>query len=149
MTETKVQKVYTDHGCGFPVKLINAPMAKIRGEWVLNVDSNKLDEAVLRALIFKPTRLTGAEIHFIRVFFEMTLKEFGEKFDVTHPAVRKWEETKNKATEMKWSIEKDIRLFALTGISKKAKDFFEAYKELETKAATKKVEIKINLDDVA
>lgn len=149
MTETKIQKMYVDHGCGFPVKLINAPMAKIRGEWVLDIDSNKLDEAVLRALIFKTTRLTGAEIHFIRVFFEMTLKDFGEKFDVTHPAVRKWEEAKSKATEMKWPIEKDIRLFALTGISKKAKDFLEAYKELDKKAKSNKTEIKINLDEVA
>lgn len=149
MKKTKIQKVYEDHGCGFPVKLINAPMVKIRGEWVLDINPNKLHEAVLNALVFKPSRLTGHEIHFIRQYFEMTLKEFGEKFDVTHPAVRKWEEAKSKATEMKWSIEKDIRLFALTGISKKAKDFFEAYKELDTKAVVKKVEIKINLDNVA
>lgn len=149
MKETKIQKVYIDHGCGFPVKLINAPMAKIRGEWVLDINPNKLDEAVLRVLIFKPTRLTGAEIHFVRAFFEMTLKDFGKKFDVTHAAVKKWEAAGNIATEMKWSIEKDIRLFALTGISKKAKDFLEAYKELDTKATNKKIEIKINLDEVA
>ncbi|MDC0980207.1 hypothetical protein OAQ84_00580 [Bdellovibrionales bacterium] len=118
----------------------------IRGQ---TVDGKKLHEAVLRALIFKSTRLSGAEIRFIRLFFEMTLKEFGEKFDVTHPAVKKWETAKFSATEMKWSIEKDIRLFALTGISKKAKDFLEAYKELEIKAKNKKLEIKIDLGEVA
>ena len=149
MKKTKVQKTYEDHGCGFPVTLINAPMAQIRGEWVLDVNLNKLHEAILKALVFKPSRLTGAEIHFIRQYFEMTLKEFGEKFDVTHPAVKKWEAAKDKATEMKWSIEKDIRLFALTGVSKKAKDFLEAYREFDTKAESKKTEIKINLSEVA
>ncbi|MCB0421850.1 MAG: hypothetical protein KDD61_12695 [Bdellovibrionales bacterium] len=149
MKKTKIKKVYEDYGCGFSVKLINAPMVQIRGEWVLDVNPKKLHEAVLNALVFKPSRLTGAEILFIRQYFQMTLKEFGEKFDVTHPAVRKWEETKNKATEMKWSIDKDIRLFALTGISKKARDFLEAYRELNTKAANNSVEIKINLDNVA
>ena len=149
MKKTKIQKVYEDYGCGFPVKLINAPMVQIRGERILDINPNKLHEAVLNALVFKPSRLTGAEIHFIRQYFKMTLKEFGEKFDVTHPAVRKWEDAKNMATEMKWSIEKDIRLFALTGISTKAKDFLDAYRELDTKATAKKVEIKINLDKVA
>lgn len=149
MKKNKIQKVYNDYGCGFLVKLINAPLVHIRGEWVLDVSPNKLHGAVLNALVFKPSRLTGNEIHFIRLYFEMTLKEFGKRFDVTHPAVKKWEAAGDMATEMKWSIEKDIRLFSLTGVSKKAKDFLEAYQELESKADSKKIEIKINLDEVA
>ena len=37
-------------GLGFPIKLINAPMKKTLGEWVIDLDMNKLQIAVLRAL---------------------------------------------------------------------------------------------------
>ena len=124
-------------------------MIKIRSEWVVDIDYKKLNDVIIRALVLKHSRLNGAEIRFIRLFHEMTLKEFGEKFDVTHPAVKKWEAQENKPTEMKWSIEKDIRLFALTHISNKATDFLVAYRELEDKADEKNSEIKIDLDDVA
>jgi len=149
LKKNKIQKTYNDYGCGFLVKLMNAPMVQIRGEWVLDINTNKLHAAVLNALVYKPSRLSGDEIHFIRKYFKMTLVQFGDKFDVTHPAVKKWENSKNKSTEMKWSIEKDIRLFALTGISKKAKDFLDAYKELDAKAISKKTEIRINVTEVA
>lgn len=147
--ETKIQRVYIDYGCGFPVKLINVPMAKVRGEWVVNINSKKLHDVVIRTLIFKPSRLTGSEIRFIRLFHEMTLKEFGHKFDVTHPAVKKWESQGDKSTGMKWSIEKDIRLFTLAQVSPKATEFLIAYHELEEKAESKLSEIKIDLAHVA
>ncbi len=65
---------------------------------------------VLKSLYYKPARLTGSEVKFIRSHFEMTLQDFAKRFDVTHVAVLKWEKSKNNATVMNWETEKDIRL---------------------------------------
>ena len=92
--ETKIQKEFIDNGFGFPVHLRNVPMVKVRGEWTPKVNYNHLAESLLHALSFKPTRLTGLEIHFIRNHFEMTLKEFSKRFCVSHVAVMKWEKVK-------------------------------------------------------
>lgn len=142
----KIQKIYEAHGFGFPVILLNTPMVQIRGEWVPNVNHNKLNEAVLEALVHKPSRLTGSEVRFIRLFLNMTLEQFASRLDITHPAVLKWEKRQNDSTEMNWSTEKDIRLFALTKLSKHKQDFLSAYQELEKSASKVAHPIKIDLE---
>lgn len=81
--------IYED--LGFPIQLIDAPMRKILGEWVLDIDLNQLQEAVLKLLIQQPTPLGSGELRFIRKFLEMTTTGFGEIFGVTHAAIIKWE----------------------------------------------------------
>lgn len=142
----KIQKVYEDNGFGFPVTLLNVPMTTIRGEWVPDINQKQLQEKVLEALVFKPGKLTGNEIRFIRLFCDMTLQEFADRFDLTHPGVLKWENSKNHVTEMKWPTEKDIRLMALTKIRKNSKNFFAAYEELEKKMSKVQRPIKIDLE---
>lgn len=132
--EKKTVKYFDDSGFGFKVRIVNAPMLKMRGEWVLDVDQQKLQSGLLDALARKPVRLTGNEIRFIRNAFEMTTTEFGKKFDVSHVAVLKWEKTGDHGTEMNWSTEKDIRLFIASRIPSGATDFLAVYKELEEKA---------------
>jgi DNA-binding transcriptional regulator YiaG len=48
------------------------------GEKGLDVNPKEIEDAVFNALIAKPTRLTGAEIHFIRTYMELTQVAFGE-----------------------------------------------------------------------
>jgi DNA-binding XRE family transcriptional regulator len=79
---------------GFPIKLINAPMRKMVGEWVLDVNFNKLQFSVLECLIRKPIPLNGGELKFMRKFLNMSATEFGKIFGVTYVAVIKWEEEK-------------------------------------------------------
>ena len=79
----------------------------------------QLNDAVLKALVLKSGFLTGNEIHFIRLHFEMTLENFGRRFGVTHQAVMKWENTKDQITKMNWFTEKDIRLFVYKQITEK------------------------------
>ncbi len=129
--QTKVQKEFTDTGLGFPIRLLNVPMVKVRGAWTPRVNYNELALAALHTLARKSLRLTGAEVRFIRMHFEMTLQGFAKRFCVTHAAVLKWENAGNKPTAMNWATEKDIRLFALSKLAPKADEWVRLYDELE------------------
>ena len=129
--ETKTQKKCVDGSLGFPVFLLNAPMIKVRGQWALHVNFIDYQKAVLRLLAHKPSRLTGSEIKFIRKYFEMTARSFAKRFSVKHTAVLKWEKHEMSATNMTWSTEKDIRLFILDELEKKATALRELYRFLE------------------
>lgn len=111
--ERKIKSHHIDHGCGFPIILINVPMIKVRGEWTPDINYNTLEKSVLLMLCHKPFKLTGDEIRFIRLYFEMTLQEFAKRFGVQHPTVVKWENFKNSSTNMSIGTEKDIRLFVI------------------------------------
>lgn len=118
-------------GFGFPVRLVNVPMVKVRGAWTPKVNYNELAQAVLRGLTRKESRLTGSEIKFIRAHFGMTLQAFAKRFCVTHAAVIKWEKSKDAPTAMNWTTEKDIRLFVLTRLRAKADELATLYLDLE------------------
>ena len=141
----KIQKVYQDHGFGFPVTLLDVPLVEVRGEWVPAIDQKELQKRVVEALVLKQSVLTGDEVHFLRLFSQMTLEQFAERFDVTHPAVLKWERAHSHATGMGWTTEKDIRLFALSNLEPKPKDFIEVYKRLIVVASDKSEPVKISL----
>lgn len=111
MMKTKTQKVFVDEGFGFPVHLLNVTMVQVRGVWTPRVNYNYLAKAVMLALATKPARWTGHEVRFVRQQLKMTLQEFADRFYVTHPAVLKWESSKDASTNMNWATEKDIRLF--------------------------------------
>jgi len=149
MKKTKVQKTFIDVGFGFPVKLLNVPMIKVRGIWTPNIDYPHLTMAVLKSLCEKPARLTGDEIRFIRLHFEMTLQAFAKRFSVSHAAVIKWEKMKDKPTNMNWATEKDLRLFLLSKIRTKPKEFVERYKALEKATSEKKKIIQLDLNKLA
>ena len=85
------QETFIFYGLGFPIKLINVPMKKACGEWVIDINMNKLMLVVLEALIHKPIALTGDELGFIRSYLEMTTTAFGKTFGVSHVAILKWE----------------------------------------------------------
>lgn len=142
----KIQKIYQDHGFGFPVTLLNMPMIEVRGEWVPDINQKELQAIVLETLVLKHGRLSGNEVRFIRLFAEMTLEQFAERFDVTHPAVLKWERAKNQTTGMNWTTEKDIRLFAFNRLEPKAKRFVVVYEQLSQVAPAKAQAIKIDMD---
>ena len=145
MAEEKIQKRLVDEGFGFPVVLRNVPMVKVRGIWTPRINYNKLARDVVLALAKKPTRLTGHEIRFIRQHFEMTLEAFGARFDVSHPAVLKWERAGDKPPALKWPVEKDIRLCILDQLRARPKAFKELYETLreEAEAPSKPLEMDV------
>lgn len=117
--------IYED--LGFPVKLINAPMKKVFGQWFLDINLTQLQKTILHLLIHKPSPLTGEEIRFIRKFLEMTTSEFGSYFGATHAAVLKWE--KNES-QMNPTTDFCIRMYLLKRLRAKAKEFSKTYDEI-------------------
>jgi hypothetical protein len=109
--ERKKVHEFVDRSFGFPVRLRDATLVKVRGVWTLEINHAKLAKWVALSLSHLARRLKGNEIRFLRLYFEMTLDKFARRFDVSHPAVLKWEAKGDNPTEMAWSTEKDIRLF--------------------------------------
>jgi len=147
MKNKKIQKSYIDYGLGFPVQITNVHLLKVRGEWVLDLNFEKYEKAVLLALSVKSTRLTGNEIKFVRNHFSMTLKEFGKRFgDVAHSAVIKWEKFGDNSTNMNWPTEKDIRLFIINEL--KPNILVKVYEKLEKVHPPNESKIKIDNADL-
>jgi DNA-binding transcriptional regulator YiaG len=140
MKEKKI-KTLLFHGFGFPIKLINAPMKKMFGEWCIDINLNKLMVVVLEALIHKPTPLTGDELRFIRSYLKITLVEFGKLFGVSHVAVLKWENGKNKVSP---SLELCVRLYVLDYLQAKDATFRALYKEVSLERLSKPPKAKIH-----
>lgn len=145
MRKRKIQKSFIYDGSGFPVYLLNVPMVHVRDVWTPDVNYNKVDLLILQALAFKPARLTGREIHFIRHYFEMTTTKFASRFDVSFAAVLKWEKAGNHPTKMNWTTEKDVRLFVLSRLHKRAQEMVALYNELEEVKSLKPVPVKIDV----
>ena len=145
----RIQKRFIDRSLGFPVILFNAPMISVRGQWALDVNLNYYQEAVLERLARKPARLTGSEVRFIRTHFEMTVRRFAERLSIKHPAVIKWERKQDKATRMIWSTEKDIRLFILNELKRRATEFHELYQTLENEADEDKTPVALDATELA
>lgn len=151
--EKKIQKQFIDYGCGFPIILRHVPMVKIEGKWVPNINYNKFEKLVSLMLCHKQAKLTGNEIRFIRLYMGMTLDIFGKRFGVKHPTVIKWENFKDKHTNMSLGTEKDIRL-CLIGYLTGKKQISELYNELATLPLSpterqKKVELDLDFEKIA
>lgn len=129
--ERKIEKSYEFNELGFPIILTNVPMIKVRNEFILDIDYNHLQNAVLMHLCYKKTPLTGNEVKFIRKFFSLTTTEFGYRFGYTHAAVIKWENQRNEIARITPTTEIYLRLFILEFLDKSAKDFKELYKEIQ------------------
>ncbi len=93
--ETK-NETFLFNGLGFPIQLIDCPMKKVLGEWVIDINLNALQLFVFKGLIHKPSRLTGRETRFMRKFMDLTTEELGRTLGVTHATVVKWEKGQSK-----------------------------------------------------
>ena len=124
--ERKVETfVYED--LGFPIRLVNCPMKKVFGEWMLDINLAQLQETVLRILIYKRSSLSKEELRFIRKHFGFTTTKFGEFFGVTHAAVLKWE---SGQVHPQPTTEIFIRLFALDHLRAKSDEFLKLYHQI-------------------
>jgi len=112
-------------GLGFPVELINVPMKKVLGEWVIDIDMNELQLCVFNNLVHQPTPLNGKQLRFMRKFLGMSTTEFGQKLGVTHAAIVKWE---NEQSKISPTQEAYIRLFLFNCLQDK--DMMSLYKEI-------------------
>lgn len=128
----KIKKSFIDYGCGFPVRLVNVPLVFVRGAWTPDIDYNKLHTNILRAMARKPVPLNGNEIKFIRHYFELTLKEFGENFGVSHVAVMKWEKAGEESPSYSVSQDRDLRMFIMARLETDGDSLLEVIKSLHS-----------------
>lgn len=103
-------------------------MVELRGIWTLDIDLNILQKVVLLALAHYPSDITGNQVRFVRTWLEMTQIAFGKLFGVTHPAVVKWEKTKNNSSKMNLTTQRNLRLYLLDQLLSKDDDFRKAFK---------------------
>ncbi len=83
------------------ITVFNIPYIKVivpvkdspHGQYIA-CDYKKVEEAVLRIIIKENFPITGLESKFIRHFFGMNMKDFGEVFGITNAGVCKWEKKK-------------------------------------------------------
>ncbi|MCE5316737.1 MAG: hypothetical protein LLG04_05160 [Parachlamydia sp.] len=126
----KTVKLFVLEALGFPIQLSNVPMVELRGDFVPDIDYNKLQKAVLLHLSHKKMPLTGNEIQFIRKYFSMTAKAFGHLFGYTHSAVLKWENRGDHFARIAPTTEVYLRLYLLEYLRRKPSDFKELYNEI-------------------
>lgn len=139
--KNRKRETFIFKGLGFPIKLVNVPMRKMVGEWVLDIDFDELELAVLRCLLEKPAPLNGDELKFVRKYLEMTTTEFGKIFGVSHVAVLKWE----KGTQINLSTDVCIRLYMYDHLEKiKDKDFRNFFHKVQLEKLAKNISEKTN-----
>lgn len=126
----KIEKSYTYEGLGFPVHLTNIPVVEMRGEFILDIDYNKLQKAVLLHLCHKKEPLTGNEVKFIRKYFSLTTTAFGHLFGYSHSAILKWENQEDDIARIAPTAEIYLRLYVLDFLEKGAADFKDLYHEI-------------------
>lgn len=122
------KETFIYEGLGFPLELIDTPMKKVYGEWIIDVDMNELQKFVFKGLIHKPYPLTGKEMRFMRKFLGMSTTEFGVNLGVTHATVVKWEKEQAKVGAIQ---ETYIRMFLFECLNDA--EILELYKEIKPK----------------
>lgn len=146
-TERKIQKSYKTMALGFPIVLLDAPMEKIRGEWAPAINFDALENAMALYIPLKRARLTGQELRFLRLHLNMSQEEFGAQFEYTRQGVKKWEDVGAALPPIKWSTERDVRLFALSRHIKSQElepaAFLRAYERLVEKAPAEIMEVSL------
>ena len=134
----KIRKNLVYKGLGFPIKLIDVPMKKMFGDWVIDVDMTELQLVVLKALAYKPIQLSKKELKFIRHFLNLTTAEFGKIFGVTHSAVVQWENGKRNLSP---SIEFCIRLYVLNHLH--VKEFRNLYNTISIEQLSQNIDRRV------
>ncbi len=130
--KTKTVNNYIYEGLGFPVTLDNVEMVHLDNEWHPRIDVQKVADNVIKQLAVQETRLTGAHVKFIRSYFSMPLREFGEKVvHESHMAVKKWEDKGDFATKMNANTEHELRLYIVEKLHSKSREskskFYDIY----------------------
>jgi len=116
-----MKKTTTFNHLGFPIKLVDWPHIEIDGECVPDVNYVKLEEIMFQLLPAKATRLSGAEIKFIRHHLNMTQKKFAKwlEDETNHSTIAKWENSDLKPTGMSKAMERSLRLQLIARILEK------------------------------
>lgn len=119
---TKVEPIFLYEGLGFPIELENVEMINISDEWHPQIDVRYVADEIIKKLAIQEERLTGNQVKFIRTYFSMPLREFGETVvHESHTAVSKWEKCGDEITSMNENTEQVLRLYIIEQSQTKTK----------------------------
>lgn len=106
----KIIKNYIYTGLGYPIELHDVEVVQFENESYPKIDIKEISDLAIKSLISQNSRFTGNQIKFIRAYFDMSLREFSTIVNESHMAVKKWEDFKDKPTNMDRNIEIMLRL---------------------------------------
>ncbi len=104
------------YNCGIPVLLVGVQVSRCPncGNFEVAIPNMEgLHEKIADVVILRPSRLTGAEVRFLRTFLGWSGRDFARKLGVRPETVSKWE---NGKRPMSRSNESLLRLWAATGL---------------------------------
>lgn len=111
---TKIEPTFLYEGLGFPIELENVEMININDEWHPKIDVRYVADEIIKKLAIQEERLTGNQVKFIRSYFSMPLREFGETVvHESHTTVSKWEKCEDEITNMNENTEQVLRLYII------------------------------------
>ena len=120
--KTKIEPTFLYEGLGFPIELENVTMININDEWHPKIDVRYVADEIIKKLAIQEERLTGNQVKFIRSYFSMPLREFGETVvHESHTAVSKWEKCGDEITNMNENTEQVLRLYIIEQTQTKTK----------------------------
>lgn len=131
--KTKIEPTFLYEGLGFPIELENVEMININDEWHPKIDVHYVADEIIKKLATQEERLTGNQVKFIRSYFSMPLREFGETVvHESHTAVSKWEKYEDEITNMNENTEQVLRLYIIEQTQTKTiadqKNFYSNFK---------------------
>jgi DNA-binding transcriptional regulator YiaG len=131
--KTKIESTFLYDGLGFPIELENVEMININDEWHPKIDVRYVADEIIKKLAIQEERLTGNQVKFIRSYFSMPLREFGETVvHESHTAVSKWEKYEDDITNMNENTEQVLRLYIIEQTQTKTiadqKNFYSNFK---------------------
>lgn len=129
--KTKIEPTFLYEGLGFPIELENVEMININGEWHPKIDVYYIADEIIKKLATQEERLTGNQVKFIRSYFSMPLRKFGELVvHESHTAVNKWEKCGDDITNMNGNTEQILRLYIIeqTQTKTEQKNFYSNFK---------------------
>ncbi|HAU1184278.1 TPA: hypothetical protein JBI17_16320 [Legionella pneumophila] len=131
--KTKIEPTFLYEGLGFPIELENVTMININDEWHPKIDVRYVADEIIKKLAIQEERLTGNQVKFIRSYFSMPLREFGETVvHESHTAVSKWEKCEDDITNMNENTEQVLRLYIIEQTQTKTiadqKNFYSNFK---------------------
>ena len=119
--KTRIVENFIYEGLGFPVELSQVEMICIANDWHPKIDVQKVADEVIAKLAVQESRLTGNQVKFIRSYYSMPLREFGEKVvHESHMAVSKWEKKGEMETNMNSNTEHELRLYIVEKLLSKS-----------------------------
>lgn len=139
----KKQETFIYEGLGFPVLMVNVPMKKVLGEWVMNINFAQLQKVAMLALAKKPTPLTGKEIRAIRHYLNLSTHKFAAELGVSHVAILNWEKEERKKHV---ASEIDIRLHVLNHLKVTDKEFRKTYNQFDHKTLSRRPSVNTPLE---